>query len=123
MAYQFPSTACAAIKSAVATGDTVTESASTRASALAAKETAHQSTLTAKDAQITSLTEQLATANAAKADAEENGAIAHTAYVALLAAVTAYLAKVDAEEDATDERAALDTLLPSAESADSGDDT
>ena len=136
MSFAMPSTALAAMKSKIEDGDTVTESASTRATAISAKETAHQSVIAAKDAAISTLTEEKAAALAAQSAAEtaqtnaENAAAvaqaaketAETALASLQSAVAAYLAKVDDEADATAERAALDALLPSdSEEETSGD--
>lgn len=122
MAYNMPSTALAAIRAATAEGDTVGGPAVT-AQQLAACEAAKQAAIAARDSAIAARDDAVAVRN--QAVSAKNQAIsqrdeAEAALAALQAAAAAYLAKIDAEEDATDERAALDDLLPDAGGGDDG---
>lgn len=122
MGFNMPSTALATIKAKVEAGDSVAEP-SNLASQLAAKETALQAAITARDQAIAdraSAVQVRDQALSAKNQAISQRDEAEAALAALQAAAAAYLAKVDAEEDATDERAALDALLPDEEDESEG---
>ena len=117
MSFNMPSTALATIKTKVEAGDTVAEP-SNLASQLAAKETALQAAITARDQAIADRASAVSVrdqALSAKNQAISQRDEAEAALATLQAAAAAYLAKIDAEEDATDERAALDALLPDEE--------